>query len=250
MATPARALTRGHRDTSPEVSPDGRWVAFLRAEPEGKPQVHVVEATGGEPIRLTDAPLGASEPRFSPDGTRIAYVARVPEEGRYAADGKPGNEDPRHITELKYRSDGVGFFRDRPQHVFVVDVPVDGERPATLPEPVALTAGDIGVSGARVAAVGRRTGRRLGAARGRGSRTCAATRCASTPRRAARPAPPVPLTDADAGSTLGVDAVLPSADGSTLWLLAGDLGPTGRDFVADPGRASTGWRSTAPARCP
>ena len=77
--------------------------------------MHVVEATGGEPIRLTDAPLGASEPRFSPDGTRIAYLARVPEHGRYAADGKPGSEDPRHITELKYRSDGVGFFRDRPR---------------------------------------------------------------------------------------------------------------------------------------
>ena len=90
-----RALTHGHRDTSPELSRDGRWVAFLRAEPEGKPQVHVVETAGGEPVRLTNAPLGASEPRFSPDGTRIAYVARVPEEGRYAADGKPGSEDPR-----------------------------------------------------------------------------------------------------------------------------------------------------------
>ena len=43
----------------------------------------------------------------------------------------------------------MGFFRDRPQHVFVVDVPVDGERPATLPEPVPLTAGDVGVSGVR-----------------------------------------------------------------------------------------------------
>ncbi|MDQ0374400.1 S9 family peptidase [Cellulomonas humilata] len=230
-ANAPRALTRGHRDTSPEVSPDGRWVAFLRAEPEGKPQVHVVEATGGEPIRLTDAPLGASEPRFSPDGTRIAYVARVPEEGRYAADGKPGNEDPRHITELKYRSDGVGFFRDRPQHVFVVDVPVDGERPAELSEPVALTAGDVGVSGVRWLPSGDAL---VGVSARHGSRESDlrsdAVRVDASPSGA--PGAPVPLTDADAGSTLGVDAVLPSADGSTLWLLAGDLGPSGRDFVA------------------
>ena len=42
----------------------------------------------------------------------------------------------------------------------------------------------------------------------------------------------MPLTDADAGSTLDVEAVLPSADGGAVWLLASDLGPSGRDFVA------------------
>ncbi|MET0788043.1 MAG: S9 family peptidase [Cellulomonas sp.] len=228
---PPRPLTRGHRDTAPDVSPDGRWVAFLRSEPEGKPQVFVVESTGGEPLQLTDAPLGAAEPRFSPDGTRVSYVARVPEPGRYEADGKPGSEDPRHITELRYRADGVGFVRDRPQHVFVVDVPLDGERPSSLPEPVALTAGEIGVWGARwlpsgdaLVAVSSRH-----AAREDDLRSDAVLVGASPE---GEPAAPVPLTDGDAGSTLGVDAVLPSADGSTLWLLASDLGPTGRDFVA------------------
>ena len=125
----------------------------------------------------------------------------------------------------------MGFFRDRPQHVFVVDVPVDGERPTTLPEPVALTAGDVGVSGARWLPSG-------DALVGVSSRHAAresdlrsdAVRIDALP--AGAPAAPVPLTDADAGSTLGVEAVLPSADGRTLWLLASDLGPTGRDFVA------------------
>ncbi|WP_315095764.1 S9 family peptidase [uncultured Cellulomonas sp.] len=228
---PARPLTRGHRDTAPDVSPDGRWVAFLRAEPEGKPQVHVVESAGGEPVRLTDAPLGASEPRFSPDGARIAYLARVPEPGRYGADGKPGSEDPRHITELKYRADGVGFFRDRPQHAFVVAVPTDGERPAALPEPVALTAGEIGVAGVRWTPSGDAL---VGVSSRHASRETDLRSDAVLIEAApdGEPGAPVPLTDADAGSTLGVEAVLPSADGSTLWLLANDLGPTGRDFVA------------------
>ena len=226
-----RVLTRGHRDTAPDVSPDGRWVAFVRAEAGGKPQVHVVEATGGEPIRLTDAPLGASEPRFSPDGTQIAYLARVPDEGRYVPDGKPGSEDPRHITELKYRADGIGFFRDRPQHAFVVPVPVDGERPTDLPEPVALTAGEIGVSAVRWLPSGESL---VGVASRHSARETDLRSDAVLIDATATgvPAAPVPLTDADAGSTLGVDAVLPSADGSTLWLLASDLGPTGRDFVA------------------
>ncbi len=230
-STPPRPLTRGHRDTSPDVSPDGRWVVFLRAEPDGKPQVHVVESDGGEPVCLTDAPLGASEPRFSPDGTRIAYLARVPEEGRYAADGKPGNEDPRHITELKYRSDGIGFFRDRPQHVFVVEMPADGERPADVPVPLALTSGEIGVAGVRWLPSGEAL---VGVSVRHASRETDlrgdVVRIDASP--SAAPATPVPLTDADAGSALGVDEVLPSTDGTALWLLASDLGPTGRDFVA------------------
>lgn len=228
---PPRALTRGHQDTAPEVSADGRWVTFLRAEPDGKPQVFLVESAGGEPVQLTDAPLGAAEPRFSPDGTRISFVARVPEPGRYEADGKPGSEDPRHITELKYRSDGTGFLRDRPQHVFVVDVPTDGERPAHLPDAVALTAGDVGVSGARwlpsgdaLVGVSARH-----ATRESDLRSDAVLVDASPD---GDPAAPIPVTDADAGSPLGVETVLPSSDGTTLWLLASDLGPTGRDFVA------------------
>lgn len=228
---PPRPLTRGYSDTDPDVSPDGRWVTFLRAERDGKPQVFLVESTGGEPVQLTEAPLGAAEPRFSPDGARISFVARVPEPGRYEPDGKPGSEEPRHITELRYRSDGVGFVRDRPQHVFVLDVPTDGERPSTLPEAKALTAGEIGVSGARWLPSG--TGLVGVSARHRAReedlRSDAVLIDASP---VDDPTPPVPLTDADAGSALGVEGVLPSADGTALWLLASDLGPTGKDFVA------------------
>ncbi|NTW42035.1 MAG: S9 family peptidase, partial [Cellulomonadaceae bacterium] len=122
-SSPPVRLTRGHRDTSPVWSPDGRWIAFVRAEPRGRPQLHLVEAGGGEPVRLTDAPLGISEPRFSPDGTRLAYLARVPEAGRYVSGGDAAAEPPRHITTFRYRGDNLGFVRDRPQHVFTLDVP-------------------------------------------------------------------------------------------------------------------------------
>lgn len=43
---PPRRLTRGHRDTAPAISRDGRLVAFLRAEKKGKPQLYVVEVGG------------------------------------------------------------------------------------------------------------------------------------------------------------------------------------------------------------
>ncbi|WP_028046954.1 S9 family peptidase [Cellulomonas sp. URHE0023] len=228
--TPYR-LTRGHRDTAPDVSADGRWVTFLRAEPQGRPQVHVVETAGGEPFRLTDAPLGASSPRISPDGGRVAYLSRVPEPGRYEPDGRPASEPPRHITELKYRADGVGFVRDRPQHLFVVDLPAHGYGSGdTLPDPVALTTGDVGVEGARwlpsgealVAVSARHESRETDL---RQDAVVVEARATGKPR------PPAALTDADAGSTLDVEAVLPSSDGASVWLLASDVGASGRDFV-------------------
>lgn len=138
------AWTHGTKDSAPAISPDGRWVAFLRAgEGSGraaKPQVHVMPAAGGDAKRITDVPLGAGAPVWAPDSRRIAFVARVPEPGRYGtenADGEtpePGEEAPRHIKNLFYRVDDVGFLNDRPQRLFVVDAvaALDEESPAEL----------------------------------------------------------------------------------------------------------------------
>jgi dipeptidyl aminopeptidase/acylaminoacyl peptidase len=123
-STAPRRLTHGTNDSAPRFSPDGRWIAFLRAEPEGKPQLHVLPADGGDARRLTDLPLGAGVASWSPDSASIAFSARVPEQGRYGQDDKitPGKEAPRRITGLQYRLDGVGFTTDRRHHVYIVDV--------------------------------------------------------------------------------------------------------------------------------
>lgn len=141
-ASPARQLTQGTKDSEPRFSPDGRWLAFLRAG-EGKAQLHVLPTDGGEAVRVTDHPLGAGAAVWSPDSTAIAYTTRIPEPGRYGTDEKltPDKEAPRLITELAYRVDGLGFTTDRRQHVFVVDVVRDGA-PVDQPEPVQVTDGD------------------------------------------------------------------------------------------------------------
>ncbi|WP_017602916.1 S9 family peptidase [Nocardiopsis alkaliphila] len=111
-------ITGGVRDRAPLYSPDGRWIAFLRPDDDSRPQIHVLPADGGEAFKVTDHPLGAGAFSWSPDSTRLAYNARIPETGRYV-DGTPDKEPPRRITALKYRIDGLGFFGDRWQQIFV-----------------------------------------------------------------------------------------------------------------------------------
>jgi dipeptidyl aminopeptidase/acylaminoacyl peptidase len=124
--------THGEHDSAPAVSPDGRWVAFLRAGdgegPVSSPQLHVMPAAGGEAKRLTESPLGVSTPVWAPDSRRIAFTARVPEAGRYGTpdtpDGTPvgrHEEAPRRITRLDYRIDDIGFLGDRPKRLFALD---------------------------------------------------------------------------------------------------------------------------------
>jgi dipeptidyl aminopeptidase/acylaminoacyl peptidase len=137
-SAPPRRFTSGKRDLRPRFSPDGRWLAFLRAGEDDKSQLHVMAVDGGEPRRLVEHPLGVEGFAWSPDSTRIAYVARVPEEGRYGTDKDvpPEKEPPRRITGFQYRTDNLGFTFDRRPHVFVVDALADGA------EPVQLTRGD------------------------------------------------------------------------------------------------------------
>jgi dipeptidyl aminopeptidase/acylaminoacyl peptidase len=147
-------LTFGWRDSAPRISPDGRWLAFLRADRERsgsraggpkaefdtRPQLCVMPLSGGEPRRLSDHPLGAGPAAWAPDSSRLAYAARVPQPGRYGT-GKdaygeklePTAEAPRRITRLAYRRDDVGFTIDRPRQLFVATL--DGAVDAVTTDP-------------------------------------------------------------------------------------------------------------------
>jgi dipeptidyl aminopeptidase/acylaminoacyl peptidase len=120
-----RRLTRGFRDTAPQFSPDGRLIAFLRADEEAPAQLFLVDAMGGDPMQVTDQLLGVTEFCWSPDGSTLAFVSRVPEAGRYGTVTGLGAaaEPPRRITTLKYRQNGVGYVTDRRAQVFLVTAP-------------------------------------------------------------------------------------------------------------------------------
>ena len=136
-----RPLTRGTSDLAPQLSPDGRTVAFLRGGIDVKPQLAIVAAEGGEPRIITDAPLGVDEFVWSSDSRKLAFVARMPEEGRYGTlDGVPTDrEDPRLIVGNKYQANGLGYTRDRPRGIYLLEVPSLDEEPWLEPRGRAAT---------------------------------------------------------------------------------------------------------------
>ncbi|MGO4492071.1 prolyl oligopeptidase family serine peptidase [Arthrobacter sp. 2YAF22_2] len=257
-ALPPRRLTRGFRDTAPDFSPDGRVLAFLRAVPGGKPQLHIVEAAGGEPVPVTDAPLGVSAFAWSPDSRSIVFSARKPEDGRYGTvDGvAAGGEDARLITDYQYRMNGVGYTADKPLQLHIIDVPSLAEEPAVAPAGRALKA----VKAAEAAEGGDGDGR-LPAVRalttapadhdgasfstdGRAVYFVAALhevrdndlvsgiyRIPVEPKGGGGGPEPVSTGSGNTGR-LSVGAVRHSRDGRWLYFAAQDIGAAGLDFVA------------------
>lgn len=119
-----RPLTAGSGDTSPRWSPDGTQLAFLRkgGNEDAKPQLAILDMSGGEAEVLTSFSLGVLEAEWSPDGSQIAVVAA--EWIDELADIEPDERKrrARRITRFPYRFDNLGWVSDRRTHVHVIDV--------------------------------------------------------------------------------------------------------------------------------
>lgn len=77
-SSPPRAITGAEsNNTAPVWAPNSRSIAFLsdRAE-RGTSQIHVIEITGGEALRLTSFKGGAGNVTWSPDGRSLLFTAR------------------------------------------------------------------------------------------------------------------------------------------------------------------------------
>jgi len=59
---------------SPAYSPDGRWIAFSRAE-NGSTDIYVVSRAGGDLRRLTTSRGIDTNPAWSPSGREIAFTS-------------------------------------------------------------------------------------------------------------------------------------------------------------------------------
>ena len=71
-------LFRAKRVSDPQISPDGKWVAYVvaevdKAENRQNSDLWLVAAAGGEARQLTRSPKHDRHPRWSPDGKWIAF---------------------------------------------------------------------------------------------------------------------------------------------------------------------------------
>ena len=134
---------------SPEWSHDGRTLAFVSDRGDAGAQVHLLQAGGGEAVRLTDAKetIGALQ-GWWPDDRSLLLTARV----EWSEDNDPdlpdGRRSPQVATCLPYKRDGSGIIVGERTHLFRADID-NGEL-------AALTEGDFDVSTARCAPDGRR----------------------------------------------------------------------------------------------
>src|SRR5579862_386692 len=115
----ASALLQLVRIGDPQLSPDGKWVAFstqtVDVANNTKPkQIYAVPLSGGPPRKIADS---AERPRWSPDSKRIAFVSdRAGSAQLWIMDADGAN--PKQITNLATEAGGVVYSHDGKNLVF------------------------------------------------------------------------------------------------------------------------------------
>ena len=134
----ARDLFGLEAASDPEISPDGRWIAYTRRSGDimtdrFRPSIWLIDTVSG---RQTPIATGASQPRWSPDGSRLAYIASG--EGgrsqlfvRWMASGQAVA-----VTGLPDSPSSIAWSPDGRQLAYAMFVPDEGARLGTpLPRP-------------------------------------------------------------------------------------------------------------------
>jgi dipeptidyl aminopeptidase/acylaminoacyl peptidase len=104
-------LLKVRRVSDPQVSPDGRWIAYTIADTDKAAnkrtsQIYLISIDGGEPRQLTNENQSSSQPRWSPDGKRLAFVsAREGESQIWIIDLADGAQ-AKKITNISTGVDG------------------------------------------------------------------------------------------------------------------------------------------------
>src|SRR5258705_5782816 len=99
------------RAGSPEISPDGRWVAYTVRETNWDDnaydtQIWLADVTTGATRQLTNAKKSSQSPAWSPDGSKLAFISdRSDKRQIYVINPQAGEADA--LTTLE---DGVSSF--------------------------------------------------------------------------------------------------------------------------------------------
>src|SRR5277367_4981957 len=120
--------------TNAAWSPDGKWIAFLSdrpgqisGTPEGKKQIYVIAADGGEARQLAKVETGVTNLAWSPDSKKLAFSAEDPE--------------PKAMKDRKekYGEYEVVHADYNMSHLWTLDIPTS--ETGAVSEPMGLTKG-------------------------------------------------------------------------------------------------------------
>ncbi|HET8762390.1 MAG TPA: hypothetical protein VFM12_03190, partial [Gemmatimonadales bacterium] len=90
--------------SDPQISPDGRWVAFTVSQPAvdrnaNITRIWVVGTSGGDARQITDGNGTEWAPRWMPDGTALAFIS-TREGGAQIWRSGPAGEAPKKLTTI------------------------------------------------------------------------------------------------------------------------------------------------------
>ena len=137
----ARPLTQGNwRDSQPQWSGNGRFLAFLSNRTDGKQsQLCITDPESGK-VRCVTNLIGSFKSfQWSPDGTRFVCAFRKKDKTVLEREADETQKKlgivARHITRIHYKADGTGYLPQERIHVWTVD--------ANTGEAQQLTNGDV-----------------------------------------------------------------------------------------------------------
>jgi len=119
-------LFRVKRVSDPQLSPDGKWVAYVVSvvdKPNNKSNTDIwlIPSSGGEPRQLTNSPKQDQHPRWSPDGKWIAFESnRSGSMQIYVIDVNGG--EARQLTSISTEASQAIWSKDGEYLAFVSSV--------------------------------------------------------------------------------------------------------------------------------
>ncbi|HLH00461.1 MAG TPA: S9 family peptidase [Bryobacteraceae bacterium] len=124
-----QALMKIARISEPQLSPDGKTVAFtvqsINLDQNTKPkQIYTVPVLGGAPRQITTQGDDNERPQWSPDSKRIAFISNRGGSAQVWTMNADGSE-PKQITNISTEAGGVLFSPDGKKLVFTSDVYAD-----------------------------------------------------------------------------------------------------------------------------
>src|SRR2546422_8242311 len=120
-------LLRVRRVSDPQLSPDGRWIAYTVADTDKSAnkrttQIYLISIDGGNPRQLTNDRQSSSQPRWSPDGKRLAFVSARDGESQIWTIDLGETAQAKKITNLSTGVDGPVWSPDGKWIAFTSEV--------------------------------------------------------------------------------------------------------------------------------